>query len=74
MKRRLTIAGALLGLVGAFLITGTASAQSQFELIPPVLADILVRIGVLLDGVLGSWVSGNDLTNSAGQDFVTSLG
>jgi hypothetical protein len=74
MRRWLIIAVPLSAFFGAFAMTGKALAQSDFEVIPPVIADIMVKTGVIVDGVLGTWVSGNNLTHPRGEDLVASLG
>jgi hypothetical protein len=56
----------------SLLMTSTANAQ-EFEAVPPTIADVLVRIGVIIDGVLGHWVSGNALSEQ-GVTFVGSIG
>jgi hypothetical protein len=74
MRRWLTIAIPLSAFLGAFALTGRAMAQSEFELVPPVIADIMVKTGVIIDGVLGTWVSGGNVTQPRGEDLVASLG
>jgi hypothetical protein len=73
MRRWLTIAIPLSAFLGAFAMTGRAMAQDDFQLIPPIVAEIMVKTGVIVDGVLGTWVSGNNLTDPRGVDLVGSL-
>lgn len=52
-------------------LTSTANAQ-EFQAVPPEIANVLVKIGVIVDGVLGQWVSGNALTVNGGT-FVNAI-
>ena len=74
MRRWLTIAVPVSAFLGAFAMTGRAMAQDSFDLIPPLIADIMVKTGVMIDGVLGSWVTGGDLTHAHGENLVADLG
>jgi hypothetical protein len=56
----------------SLLMTSGANAQ-EFEAVPPKIADILVKIGVIIDGVLGHWVSGNALSGE-GVTLVSEIG
>jgi len=52
-------------------LTSIANAQ-EFQLVPPEIANVLVKMGVIIDGVLGYWVSGNALTFDGGT-FVNAI-
>jgi hypothetical protein len=52
-------------------MTSTAQAQ-EFLAVPPEIANVLVKAGVIIDGVLGHWVSGNALTVDGGA-FVNAI-
>jgi len=65
---RIAIAS-LLGLVAPLVYTGTASAQTSGSA-SSVLSDITVRVLVIIDSLLGYFVSGNALTEPKGEDLV----
>jgi len=73
MRRWLIIAIPLSAFLGAFAMSGRAMAQDDFEGLPPLVADIVVKTGVIIDGVLGTWVSGGDLTHPRGEDLAAQL-
>lgn len=73
MKRWRPIAAVVLCFLGLLLLAGTALAQGAGPL-PPVLANVVTKVAVLVNGVLGFWVTDNTLTDPAGKDFVGSLG
>jgi hypothetical protein len=69
VKRWHAIAVALVVLL--ILISSGAPAYAQsFEQVPPVLAAVISKTGVMIDSVLGHWVSGNALTNPGGEQLV----
>jgi len=49
----------------SILMTSTALAQDSTSA-PQEIANVLVKTGVIIDGVLGRWVSGNALTVDGG--------
>ena len=49
----------------SFLMASTAHAQ-DFLAVPHEIANVLVKVGVIIDGVLGHWISGNALTVDGG--------
>jgi len=73
MRRWLIIAIPLSAFLGAFAMTGRAMAQYEFEALPPLIADIVVKTGVIIDGVLGTWVAGGNLIHPRGEDLATHL-
>lgn len=73
MKCWRPIAAAVLGFLASLSLAGTALAQGAGPL-PPILANVLAKLAVLVDGVLGIWVNGNTLIDPAGEDLVASLG
>ena len=72
MKRWQRIAIMLLSPLVPLSVTGTASASNGNET-APILADIVTRIAVIIDAVLGYFVTGTNLTESKGTDLVASL-
>ena len=52
-------------------MVSTAHAQ-DFLAVPTEIANVLVKVGVLMDGMLGHWVSGNELT-AYGGTFVNAI-
>jgi len=57
----------------SILMTSAAHAQDfQFQAVPPEIANVLVKMGVIIDGVLGRWVAGNALTVDGGT-FVNAI-
>lgn len=58
----------------SIVIASTAHAQAvqDFAAVPPEIANVLVKMGVITDGVLSHWVSGNTLTADGGS-FVNAL-
>ncbi len=72
MRRWQQISAIALGLVVLLSWAGKAMAQGGADL-PPILGDVLVKIAVVIDGVLGFWVSGNTLTDPWGQQLASSL-
>lgn len=44
------------------LFWGAPALAQGFERVPPTLAAVISKTGVLVDKVLGHWVTGNDLT------------
>lgn len=72
MKRWQRIAIILLAPLVPASLTGTASA-SNGNVTAPILADIVTRIAVIIDAVLGYFVTGNNLTEAKGTDLVASL-
>ena len=62
----------VLSLFSLLLWTGRAWAQDGEEL-PPILGDVLVKIAVLVNSILGRYVSGNTLTDPWGEKLAASL-
>jgi len=59
----------------ALMVLGSGEASAQgFDDLPPVLADVLARSSVIVDSLLGFFVSGNTLTVPQGEQLVSSLG
>ena len=52
----------------------SAALAQGFDDLPPVVAGVIAKIGVLVDGVLGFLVAGNTLTDPKGEDVVAALG
>jgi len=73
MKRGRLIAAVALGFLASLLLAGNALAQGAGPL-PPILAKVLAKLAVLVDGVLGFWVTGDTLTDPLGERLVGSLG
>ncbi len=73
MKRWRTIAIVLLGLVVSLSLVGTALAQGAEDL-PPIVASVLTKLGILFNGMLDFWVVGNTPTDPIGEQLVGSLG
>lgn len=73
MKRRRLIAAVALGFLVVLLLAGTALAQGAGPL-PPILAKMLAKAAVLVDGVLSFWVTDGTLTDPFGEQLVGSLG
>ena len=62
------------GLVSLLLICSPARAWAQEgEGIVPVLRDVLLNVAGRVDTKLGSWVSGNALTDPEGVNFINEL-
>ena len=61
LRRRQAIV-ALLMAVFMLLFLGPPALALGFERLPPALASVIVKTGVLVDQVLGQWVTGSDLT------------
>jgi hypothetical protein len=55
----------------SILMTSTANAQ-DYTSAPQEIANVLVKMGVIIDGVLGQWVAGNALTVDGGT-FVNAI-
>lgn len=72
MKRWQAISAVALSLL-ILLLLATPALADDFDQIPPELAAIISKFGVLIDGVLGHFVLGNDLT-SGGQELVGAVG
>jgi len=73
MKRWRTIAIVLLGLVVSLSLVGTALAQGAEDL-PPIVASVLTKLGILFNAMLDFWVVGNTPTDPIGEQLVGSLG
>jgi hypothetical protein len=72
MKRRLVIATALLLFVILLLAIAPAHAQT-FEQLPPLMSAVINKTGVIIDGLLGHWVTGNTLTDPEGTQLVAGI-
>jgi len=55
----------------SILMTSVAHAQ-DFLVVPPEIANVLVKVSVIVDSVMGTWVSGNAL-NVNGVAFVNAM-
>ena len=44
-----------------------------FEQLPPLVASVLTKTAVIVDQVLGHWVTGNSLTDPDGQQLVAAM-
>ena len=66
--RRIAVTS-VLGLLAPLVYTGTASAQTGGSA-SSILSDISVRLLVIIDSLLGYFVSGNTLTEPKGEDLV----
>ena len=73
MKRWRTIAVVLVSLLLSLSLAGTALAQGAADL-PPIVASVLTKLGVLFNGILDFWVVGNSPTDPIGENLVSSLG
>ena len=73
MKRRQAIATAVLVLVSSLFVAANAHAQT-FEQLPPLMSAVITKTGVIVDGLLSHWVTGNSLTNPAGNQLVAGIG
>ena len=74
MKRWKTIAVILSGVVLVLWLPGKALAQDAGLGVADVLADVVTKLAVLVDGVLAYWVEGGTLTDPLGERLVGSLG
>jgi ABC-type Fe3+-siderophore transport system permease subunit len=72
MKRWQAVVTALLTLVMLVFLGATAHAQSRAQL-PPILAAVVTKTAVIVDGVLSHWVTGNTLTNPEGNQLVAGI-
>ena len=62
------------GLLSLLLVCSPARALAQEgEGIVPVLRDVLLNVAGRVDVKLGTWVSGNALTNPEGVNFIREL-
>ena len=76
MKRWQTISGVALGFIVLSLSANRVLAEDA-EDIPPVLANIVTKTGVLLNGLLDHWVNastGTTLTDPAGAQLIGWMG
>jgi len=73
LKRWQAVSAVVLSLL-IVLLAVTPALGEDFEQIPPLLARVISKTGVLVDRVLGHWVSGNDLTSPAGEDLIEAVG
>ena len=63
--------------IGAVLLmlhstAGAARAQS-YDYLPPLVASVLAKLGVLTDNLLGALVVGNTLTDPKGQNVAAAV-
>ena len=72
LKRWQAVSAVVLSLL-ILLLAVTPALGDDFEQIPPLLATVMSKAGVIVDGVLGHWVSGNDLTSPAGEDLIEAV-
>jgi hypothetical protein len=73
VKRWQPIAMTLAFLLAPLSRPGTALAQGNQDM-TPVLANVLAKLAILVDGVLGFWVAGGAVTDPLGERLVNSLG
>jgi hypothetical protein len=73
LKRWQVVSAVVLSLL-ILLLAVTPALGEDFEQIPPLLATVISKAGVIVDGVLGYWVSGNDLTSPAGAGLIGAVG
>jgi ABC-type Fe3+-siderophore transport system permease subunit len=72
MKRWQAVVTALLALGMLVLLGATAHAQS-FAQLPPLLAAVVTKTAVIVDGVLSHWVTGNTLTDPQSYQLVAGI-
>jgi len=73
LKRWQAVSAVVLSLL-ILLLAVTPALGDDFERIPPLLATVISKSGVFVDGLLGHWVSGNDLTSPAGEGLIEAVG
>jgi hypothetical protein len=73
MKRWQAISVVVLSLL-ILLLLATPVLADDFERVPPLFATVISKASVLVDDVLGHWVSGSDLTSPAGEGLVSAVG
>lgn len=73
MKRWLFVAAILFTSFSLLLLLGGVARADGFDLVPSILATVITKMGVLVDQVLGHWVTGSGSVSPQGDQLVGAI-